>query len=195
MEPTAKTVFLRRERAASVGKRKQERSIPRQRNGSPFVSFTPQRVEMRRRRADGVTSKRRPQLPVSVKVFERLRAIHPELLIHDSLHLFNINSQRNSPFTFVSFKRRKKKTLNKNARPTVSEIFPCTRPTPSQVCSRRDCCETEPFRRKGKSNTATTCLTETKAHIPCPASNCRPRSKRQHTLGMLTTHRLSMSCR
>lgn len=109
MEPTAKTVFLRRERAASVGKRKQERSIPRQRNGSRFVSLTPQSVEMRRRRADGVTSKRRPQLPVSVKVFERLRAIHPELFIHDSLHLSNLNSQRNSAFTFVSFKRKKKK--------------------------------------------------------------------------------------
>lgn len=108
MEPTAKTVFLRRERAASVGKRKQERSIPRQRNGSAFESFTPQSVEMRRRRADVVTSKRRPQRPVSVKVFERLQAIHPELHIHDSLHLFNINSQRKSAFTFVSFKRRKK---------------------------------------------------------------------------------------
>lgn len=111
MEPTAKTVFLRRERAASVGKRKQERSIPRQRNGSRFVSLTPQSVEMRRRRADGVTSKRRPQLPVSVKVFERLRAIHPELFIHDSLHLSNLNSQRNSAFTFVSFKRKKKKSV------------------------------------------------------------------------------------
>lgn len=113
MEPTAKTVFLRRERAASVGKRKQERSIPRQRNGSRFVSLTPQSVEMRRRRADGVTSKRRPQLPVSVKVFERLRAIHPELFIHDSLHLSNLNSQRNSAFTFVSFKRKKKSVKQK----------------------------------------------------------------------------------
>lgn len=47
------------EHAASVGKRKQERSIRRQRNGSYFsFQSTAQSVEIQQRRADGVTSNR-----------------------------------------------------------------------------------------------------------------------------------------
>lgn len=99
-------------------------------------------VETRRRRADGVASNRRPRLPVSVKVFEKLQVFHPERFIHDSLHLFNVNSQKNLALTFVSFKREKKCETKNASISLKSQMFLCTR---SQVRSKGECCETRAF--------------------------------------------------